>query len=114
MAQAIGVTEAIKNRLARPITTSRAKLPSLSTGSGTPAVYHPPTVEPPPNTQALVQQQLASSTQLATNTDTGSGIGAGRTSPVKSVLVPGAKSYIWLGALVVLLGVAVAWDAGKL
>jgi hypothetical protein len=96
------------NFLQRPISTVDVKPISPSTGSGTAAIYQPPTVEAPPSAAQSVMQAVNTSQQLAENTATS------EATPSYLATLPGGKNYWLLGGLAVVLLLAYAWDKGKL
>lgn len=100
--------------LRRPIKPVDTKPVSTSTGSGTAAIYKPPTLQTPPNAAKAVLQQLGTSDQLMENTATGAGTGAGWSSFPISQILPGKTNYLILGGLALALILAYAWDKGKL
>jgi hypothetical protein len=104
----------IRKRINVGLTPTKAAPVSTSTSSGTAAVYQPPTVQAPPSAAAAVMQQLNTSDQLAENTATGSGIGAGKSSVAVTVKPKGMFAYIALAALGGALILAYAWDRGAL
>ena len=106
-----GVTSSVRNFIkGGKIAFKPSAPPSVSTGSGTVAVYAPPTVAPPPNAVALVNNQLATSAQLAGNTATGSGTGAGTQSVAQFKSIVGHKGLAILAALGALLFIAFVVD----
>lgn len=97
-----GISSYIKARLQAPLPTSKAAPVTVGTGSGTPAIIHPPTVQAPPSAVASVEQQISTSTQLMENTVTTAGIGNNQNSlPVTRKLING-HAYTWLAALVII------------
>ncbi len=92
----------------------RSQPVSVRTGSGTAPISHPPTIQAPPNAVDAISQQLATSSQLYENTETGTGIGAGMTSAPRTVIVKTTKTYVILALLGAGLVLAYAWDRGAL
>lgn len=109
-----GVSSAVKNFLRRAINPARPSPISPSTGSGTEAVYQPPTVTAPPSAAQSVMQAIDTSTQLEENTATGNGIGAGAVSNPITLKVPGKTAYLILGGLALILVAVYAKEKGKL
>jgi hypothetical protein len=110
----LGITKALQSRIVKHLKRAKPAPVSLGTGAGQEIVAQPPTIIPPPSAVAAVTQQLDSSTQLAENTATGKGIGAGRTSAPVTKRVLNSNAYIILAALGAALLLAFAFDRGKL
>jgi hypothetical protein len=110
----LGFSSSIKNFLRGRLAVGTPPPVSTSTGSGTPAVYQPPTIDPPPSAAQAVLQQTNTSEQLAENINTGAGTGAGRVSNAITFKVPGKTAYLILAGLAALLVFAYMKDKGKL
>ena len=109
-----GVSSGIMNRLRGAFVKGTAQTISTGSSAGQEVVYKPPTIAPPPSATAAVMQQLNTSTQLAENTATGSGIGAGGTSAPITVSVVDGRSLWIIGGLGFVLLLAYLVDKGKL
>lgn len=105
-----GVSSYIKSRLQATFPVTKPAPPSVATGSGTPAIYKPPTVQAPPSAVAAVSNQLATSNQLMENTVTGAGTGAGTSSfPITKKIING-HAIALIAGLAIALVFALAYD----